>query len=103
MPTRGDVAVIADGGRRTLHVVGTASVPSGAKIVLLPQSSGSTELLLDRSTPVTWAEVRRLNEYGVAVLSRHVLTHPDTAPTPPELEQPGPIPTVSSARCSSPE
>lgn len=35
-------------------------------------------LLIDRSSPVTWDEVKQLNKAGYSVESRHVLEHPPT-------------------------
>ncbi|KNX38469.1 hypothetical protein VV01_17070 [Luteipulveratus halotolerans] len=66
---------------RTLRVVGTADTPRHEALVTLPASAGydTSAYLLDRSTPVVWDEVRRLNTYGMVVFSRHVLTSPGSA------------------------
>ncbi|MHB8275986.1 MAG: FtsX-like permease family protein, partial [Dermatophilaceae bacterium] len=45
------------------------------------QSRVSAAFLLGRTDPVTWPEVRRLNEYGLLVQSRQVFLNP-----PPETE-----------------
>lgn len=39
----------------------------------------SRQWLVDRSAPLTWAEIEELNTYGVLAYSRHVALHPETA------------------------
>jgi putative ABC transport system permease protein len=81
-----------DGKPRQLSVVGVATgqTDQGAPfLVALPglvtavgdQSQMSPAFLLGRPDPVTWADVRRLNDYGLLVQSRQVFGNP-----PPESE-----------------
>lgn len=75
-PTSGRLGV--EGGR-PLTVVGVADVPATADLVTLP-TGPTTTYLLARDTPVRWAEVKRLNAYGITVLSRSLTTDPGDAP-----------------------
>jgi putative ABC transport system permease protein len=74
-------------GASPATVVGVGEVPypgMSQTVLALPglklSSSGdvSHRYLLERSTSVTWDEVRRLNASGVAVFSRAVVEHPPT-------------------------
>ncbi|MDN5795171.1 MAG: ABC transporter permease [Intrasporangium sp.] len=40
--------------------------------------------LVERSAPITWPEIERLNTYGVGTYSRYVAQHPDTMNVPSE-------------------
>jgi putative ABC transport system permease protein len=82
----------ADGKPRHLSVVGVASgqTEQGPPfLVALPQlvtavadqSRVSAAFLLGRPGPVTWPDVRRLNDFGLLVQSRQVFLNP-----PPESE-----------------
>lgn len=77
--------VALDDGARSTTVVGVGAAPSvGAPtlVVALPNAlpvaaEGLTHrYLLDRPTPVTWAEVQRLNQAGVIAFSRAVVQQP---------------------------
>ena len=80
-----------DGKPRQLSVVGVATgqTASGPPfLVALPglvtavgDSQMSQAFLLGRPDPVTWADVRRLNDYGLLVQSRKVFLNP-----PPQAE-----------------
>ena len=76
-----------DGKPRELSVVGVATGQTGAGrpfLVALPQlvtstadqSRGSTAFLVGRPDPVTWPDVRQLNDYGLLVQSRQVFLNP---------------------------
>ncbi|MGO4599873.1 FtsX-like permease family protein [Terrabacter sp. 2RAF25] len=55
-------------------------------LVGLPEAEGAMrQWLVERSAPITWAEVQRLNTYGVGVLGRHVVEHPETVTLPPDM------------------
>ncbi|MHB8186626.1 MAG: FtsX-like permease family protein [Dermatophilaceae bacterium] len=82
----------AEGGPRQLSVVGVATGQTGPGppfLVALPglvtavgdQSRMSLAFLVGRTDPVTWADVRRLNDYGLLVQSRQVFLNP-----PPQAE-----------------
>ena len=75
-----------DGKPRELSVVGVATGQTGVGrpfLVALPQlvtstadqSRGSTAFLVGRD-PVSWQDVRRLNDYGLLVQSRQVFLNP---------------------------
>lgn len=92
LPREGTLTATGPDGRpRQLSVVGVATGQTGAGrpfLVALPQlvtstadqSRGSTGFLIGRD-PVSWQEVRRLNDYGLLVQSRQVFLNP-----PPESE-----------------
>ncbi|AKU15337.1 ABC transporter permease [Luteipulveratus mongoliensis] len=88
IPTSGTLTLSVNGVSEQVRVVGQATSPRGQALVALPRSEAmvSTEYLLDRRTPVTWAEVQHLNAYGLVVISRHMVLHPGTA-TGPELAE----------------
>ncbi|HET7798786.1 MAG TPA: FtsX-like permease family protein [Humibacillus xanthopallidus] len=44
----------------------------------LTSDASQRQWLVDRSTPITWGEVERLNTYGIGVFSRYVAEHPET-------------------------
>lgn len=65
-------------------VVGTvAAAPSPTPVSLVgmpPTTLGGTQFLLMREAPVTWSDVTALNAYGITLLSRDVLEHPEQVP-----------------------
>src|SRR5665811_1526339 len=82
----------ADGTPRQLSVVGVATGQTeqgppflvalpGLVTAVADQSRVSAAFLLGRTDPVTWADVRRLNDYGLLVQRRQVFLNP-----PPETE-----------------
>jgi putative ABC transport system permease protein len=100
LPRSGSVTLSAGGTERSVQVVGTASallewggmpdfvVPS------LPHGAGADSAgigaagswVLVGGGPVTWADVQRLNTYGLTVYSRAVLEDPPPeSALPPEL------------------
>jgi putative ABC transport system permease protein len=95
LPTSGSVEVTGLDGqtRATYSVVGVGEgwtsdyQTRSVDLVSLPTTSpaAQTAYLLDRRTPVTWAEVKRLADYGLAVDSREVTLHP---PSRAELDLP---------------
>ncbi|KRE39314.1 hypothetical protein ASG73_03000 [Janibacter sp. Soil728] len=99
VPDSGSLQLLVDGDERTVQVVGTAlSLQSwGASHELLTTTpdamvdeSRSSGWFLMGDRPVTWADVTRLNEYGLAVHSAHVVTHPPTQDQiDPELREMG--------------
>ncbi|MEP7332673.1 MAG: FtsX-like permease family protein [Terracoccus sp.] len=79
---------------RTVTVVGTGQgfqtwggqdVTPVDVVTTPPKESGAEDgpWLLQRDTPITWAEIERLNTYGIGVYSRYVALHPDTITLPP--------------------
>jgi len=69
----------------TATVIGTAEALAPNQkpdLVTLPQTvdlaGAAWDFLIDRSQPVTWSDVRRLNAYGLTVASRQVFLHPPT-------------------------
>lgn len=93
LPRKGTLTATGpDGKARQLSVVGVATGQTGSGspfLVALPglvtsvgdQSRVSTAFLLGHPDPVTWAGVRRLNDYGLLVQSRQVFLNP-----PPQSE-----------------
>ncbi|KYH44624.1 FtsX-like permease family protein [Branchiibius sp. NY16-3462-2] len=81
LPTTGPITVLLNGQRHHLNVVGV--VTTAARVdVFTPLDIGaqnSPVWLIERSSPVTWAEVKRLNQYGLTVLSADVLRNPPPA------------------------
>ena len=73
---------------RTVTIVGTGrgfdarggQFVQQADVVSAPVTSdyASSQWLVVRAEPITWAEVARLNTYGVGVFSRYVAEHPAT-------------------------
>ena len=88
MPRAGSLTIVGlDGKPRHLSVVGVATgyaEDGPAFLIASPQlvtdvTDGESVLnayLIDRTSPVTWSEVRRLNDYGLLVQSRHVFLNP---------------------------
>ena len=84
LPKSGSVSVSVAGELRDVDVVGTAKAlrsEGGQADFVVPtpfdvaDRYGST-WILERDTAVLWSEVRRLNEYGIAVQSAAVLRNP---------------------------
>lgn len=97
LPEQGPVTLrLADGSNADFTVVGVvqATGPSYG-----PLDGVSTDpridrmdraFLIDRPAPVEWSEVRHLNAYGLAVLSRAVIEHPPAAgELDPQVSEPG--------------
>lgn len=99
LPDSGSLQLLVDGEERTVQVVGTALSRQGwgASHELLTTTpdamvdeSRSSGWFLMGDRPVTWADVTRLNEYGLAVHSAYVVTHPPTQDQiDPELREMG--------------
>ncbi len=74
--------------RATGAIVGTARAAAADQPVQLvttpPVKLAGTQFLLDRAEPVTWSDVTRLNGYGITLLSRDVVEHPDQVPSSQE-------------------
>lgn len=84
LPRSGTMTVATGERTTTVTVVGTASTTTAKDVVSLSHfglPDESTRWVIKRSTPVRWDEVRRLNAYGLTVLSADVLRHP------PSLDQ----------------
>ncbi|WP_392543495.1 FtsX-like permease family protein [Oryzobacter telluris] len=84
LPSSGRATVTVDGTPHTFDVVGTAEVLSyyggseGLVVPVLPDGAtarGNTWIVRG-SDPVTWAEVRALNDYGLRVTSAAALRNP---------------------------
>ncbi|HYN65538.1 MAG TPA: FtsX-like permease family protein [Ornithinibacter sp.] len=82
LPDSGPVTVTVDGTEHTLDVVGIASVYGswgGEGLVVaepLGETSGSGGWIVMGEDPVTWPEVRGLNDHGFQVTSAAVLRDP---------------------------
>ncbi len=84
LPDDGRLVVTVDGTDHAYEVVGVAASasPFGAEAVVVPTppagsaQTGSTSWFVPGGDPVTWADVRRLNDYGLRVTSRAVLLDP---------------------------
>ncbi|MEW1952586.1 FtsX-like permease family protein [Terrabacter sp. NPDC080008] len=57
------------------------------------RSASGREWLVDRSDPIRWGEIERLNTYGIGGFSRYVAEHPDTV-TRHQEDQGGPNTTL---------
>ena len=79
-----------DGTPRQLTVVGVATAGTGSglpSLVALPDLvtaatgplGAPAAFLVERAGPVTWSDVRRLNDYGLLVQSRDVFLNPPSA------------------------
>lgn len=86
LPEQGPVTVrLADGSNADFTVVGVvqATGPSYGPLEALTTDSRIDRMdrafLIDRSTPIEWSEVRNLNAYGLAVLSRAVIENPPSS------------------------
>src|SRR6478609_6775322 len=83
LPDSGRLTVTVDGTDHTYDVVGLASASSlyGSEglVVAVPPTDGAAGVnswLVPGPDPVTWADVRHLNDYGLRVTSRQVLLDP---------------------------
>ena len=84
LPADGRLTLTIDDAEQAYDVVGVASATSlyGSEglIVATPPRAGSAgsvnSWLVAGPDPVTWADVRRLNDHGLRVTSRQVLLHP---------------------------
>ncbi|MGL4178323.1 MAG: FtsX-like permease family protein [Dermatophilaceae bacterium] len=91
LPSSGPIEVAVDGTPLTLDVVGVAdSAARWSEIGLVTavpptpfQATGGGSWIVRGNDPVSWAEVRELNRYGLVVISAEVLRNP-----PPESELP---------------
>ena len=96
MPTSGETTLVSAGQEYPVTVVGTASAFNGwggmPDVVTTEPIAQDTlyswQWLVLRDTPVTYAEVKQLNTYGLRVFSADVVRHPPTdAELPEELRQ----------------
>ncbi len=89
IPTSGTLEVTVAGNTTHVRVVGVGkgfvgdayAVSAVGLVAPLATTLGegpATDWILQRDTPVTWSEVRRLNAYGFTVYSRAVLEDPPT-------------------------
>lgn len=87
VPDSGPLQLVVDGEERTVHVVGTALSAqtwggSHELVTTTPtfmdEQSTTSGWFVTRTQPITWDDVTRLNEYGLAVHSAHVVAHPPT-------------------------
>ncbi len=91
LPQQGNLTTTGpDGTTQLLTVVGVATAQTGSGppfLVALPalvtsagdQTRVSAAFLVARPDPVTWAQVRALNDYGLVVQSRQVFLNPPAA------------------------
>lgn len=84
IPAHGTLSVDDGSGSVTqVTVVGTAVTPNAEALVTAPDAAVDwatpTAWILQRSTPVTWPEVKQLNEFDIFVESRDVVDHPGQA------------------------
>ncbi len=91
LPDTGSVTASIDGAERTLTIVGTArtlelwSAPGVVTAGPVSQGvGGNGAWIMLGDDPVTWADVRTLNEYGFRVTSADVLRHPPATAELPE-------------------
>lgn len=80
----GDEVATADGEQRWT-VVGIAEYPYRfvAAVLLPADRAAAATWLVSTPEPVTWEQVRQLNEHGIFVRSRHVLLNP---PPPSQVD-----------------
>ena len=87
LPRAGTLTAGPDGKLRQLSVVGVASAQTQVGmpfLIALPElvrgvsdpERTSAAFLVGRADPVTWSDVRRMNNYGVVVQSREVFQSP---------------------------
>ncbi len=92
LPGDGTLELNAGETRRQITIVGIADVfdtDMGMPYAMTTaawdeRNVYSTSWIVKRSTPMSWAEVRKLNGYGLAITSADVVAHP-----PPASEMPG--------------
>lgn len=98
MPKSGQITLrLPDGTAKAVTVVGEASLldPNVGMPSLLTTevwegaNFWQTQRLLQRSTPVSWDEVKKLNDYGLTVVSRAAIENPPVVAdrTPEEQRQ----------------
>jgi putative ABC transport system permease protein len=94
LPDSGRLTVTVEGADHTYDIVGLASASSlyGSEglVVAVPPTGGAgvNSWLVPGPDPVTWADVRRLNDYGLRVTSRQVLLDPPSVDQlPAELQE----------------
>ena len=95
LPDSGRVTVTVEGTDHTYDVVGLASAGSlyGSEglVVAVPPTDGAggvNSWLVPGPDPVTWADVRHLNDYGLRVTSRQVLLDPPSVDQlPAEIQE----------------
>ena len=73
------------GNLQPVQVIMSPAVPVAGQTA---QRVGERQWLVERNRPITWAEVQRLNTFGVAVYSRHVALHPESVQLPPGVTLP---------------
>ncbi len=83
LPDRGRFTVSVDGADQTYDVVGVAATTSryGSEAIAVAEPptklrGGGGQWIVHGDTPISWADVQRLNEYGLRVTSRQVLLDP---------------------------
>lgn len=83
LPDSGRLTITVNGTDTTLEVVGeaaTTSLHSGSEGLVVPVPpagvQGGSSWIVRGTDPVTWSEVRTLNEYGLRVTSAAVLRDP---------------------------
>lgn len=95
LPTQGRLVVTVDRTDHAYDVVGVAAStsPYGGEALVVPAppagsgATGITTWFVPSGDPVTWAEVRRLNDHGLRVTSRAVLLDPPSiSELPPEIQ-----------------
>ncbi|MGL5809791.1 MAG: FtsX-like permease family protein [Nocardioides sp.] len=95
LPTSGTLSLSGDGGERTVTVVGsgigrTDDAMASLVSIAPERAAGGAVLrwLILGSEPIAWDEVRRLNEFGIAVTSRAVIEDPpDDAELDPAVRE----------------
>ncbi|TWE11956.1 FtsX-like permease family protein [Rudaeicoccus suwonensis] len=93
IPTRGTLSIDDGAGSvRRVVIVGTAVTPNAEDLVTMPDSAVDwatpTGWILQRSTPVTWPEVKQLNSFDLLVESRAVVDSPAEADSDPLVDVP---------------
>ena len=84
LPDQGRLVVTVDGTDHEYDIVGVAASasPYGMEALIVPSppdgsaATGITSWFVPGGDPVTWSDVRRLNDYGLRVTSRQVLLDP---------------------------
>lgn len=81
----------------TMTVVGVGRIgmvinqPSNLAVLGLPDAFGKaaseTSFLIDRPMPVTWEDVKQINQAGFVVVSKHVIEHPPASSDMYSLEE----------------
>ena len=93
LPSEGTLTTTGQvGDPKQLTIVGVATVQTElglAFLVALPEvSDPQATFLVERADPVTWSDVRRMNNYGLLVRSREIfLNPPPAAQLDPQIAQ----------------